>query len=336
MQHRGPQPALLQAPAAVGLRLGDQVPGVLDGAFLEVVTEAEVAAHLEEGAVPGGLADVLDVGRAHALLHAGRPRPRRRLLAQEVGLERHHARVHEQQGRVRHQQRRGGHGLVTGRLEVRDEAAADLGGVHQSFPPCQSVVEERAPASVSKPLARSSSSGGPSSVSPRRSRNSVSFSVMPARTSSANRWAPTDEPGEPVAQALGRERLRGAACLDHDVDADTRSGDEPERPLHRGPCGIVPARAQRAPARSRGIHAAARSSACIRRQASFISRRRCLRARRTSRRISNQIRLRDSGDSARRRPWPKETDLDERLAHGGAEHHAGRARWARASAPPRR
>ena len=133
VQHRGPQPALLQPPAAVGLRLGDQVPGVLDGAFLEVVTEAEVAAHLEEGAVPGGLADVLDVGGAHALLHAGRPRVRRRLLAQEVGLERHHARVHEQQRRVRDQQRRGGHCLVTGRLEVRDEAAADLGGVHQSL-----------------------------------------------------------------------------------------------------------------------------------------------------------------------------------------------------------
>ena len=141
VQDRGPQPALLQAPAAVRLRLGDQVPGVLDGAFLEVVTEAEVAAHLEEGAVARGLADVLDVGRAHALLHARRPGPRRRLLAQEVGLERHHARVDEQQGRVRHQQRRGGHGLVTGRLEVRDEAAADLGGVHQAFS-MPSVVEE--------------------------------------------------------------------------------------------------------------------------------------------------------------------------------------------------
>ena len=109
MQDRRPEPALLEPEAAVGLRLGDQVPRVLDGAFLEVVAEGEVAAHLEERAVPGRLADVLDVGRADALLHAHRSVVRRRLLPEEVGLERHHPRVHEQQRRVVEDQRRRGH-----------------------------------------------------------------------------------------------------------------------------------------------------------------------------------------------------------------------------------
>ncbi len=122
--------ALLEAPAAVGDRLGDQVPGQLDRAFLEVVAEREVAAHLEERAVPGGLADVLDVGGPHALLHTHRPVVRRCLLAEEVRLERHHARVDEQQVGVLRQQRARRHSRVTSRLEVLDEATADLSGVH--------------------------------------------------------------------------------------------------------------------------------------------------------------------------------------------------------------
>src|SRR5205085_7726335 len=66
-----PELLRVEAVAAVGLRAGQQLPGVRDGAFLEVVAEGEVAAHLEERAVPGGLADLLDVRRAHALLDAG-------------------------------------------------------------------------------------------------------------------------------------------------------------------------------------------------------------------------------------------------------------------------
>jgi hypothetical protein len=79
--HARVEPGLLQPPAAVLAGLGDEVPGQLDGAFLEVVAEGEVPAHLEERAVPGGLADVLDVGRADALLHAHRAVVRRGLLA---------------------------------------------------------------------------------------------------------------------------------------------------------------------------------------------------------------------------------------------------------------
>ena len=75
---------LVEAVAAVALGPGDQVPGVLDRLLLEVVAEGEVAVHLEERAVPGGLADLVDVEGPDALLHAGRPRVRRRLLAEEV------------------------------------------------------------------------------------------------------------------------------------------------------------------------------------------------------------------------------------------------------------
>ena len=125
---------LVDPVAAVGVRAGDQLPRELDGAFLEVVAEREVAVHLEERAVPGGLADLLDVEGPHALLHRDRPLVRRRLLPEEVGLERHHAGVHEQQVRVVEQQRCRRHHLVASRLEVRDEPSADLRGVHQSLP----------------------------------------------------------------------------------------------------------------------------------------------------------------------------------------------------------
>ncbi len=80
--------------------------------------------------MPGGLADLLDVTGAHALLHAGGPDPLRGLLAQEVGLERHHAGVDEQQVRVVVDQRRGGHDGVAVLLEERQPATPDLSGFH--------------------------------------------------------------------------------------------------------------------------------------------------------------------------------------------------------------
>ena len=49
-----------------------QLPGVGDGVFLEVVAEAEVAQHLEEGVMAVGEADVFEVvvlaSGAHAFL----------------------------------------------------------------------------------------------------------------------------------------------------------------------------------------------------------------------------------------------------------------------------
>ena len=65
---RRPQLLRVDAVAAVGDGIGQQRPGVPDGAFLEVVAEGEVAGHLEEGVVAGGDAHLLDVEGAHALL----------------------------------------------------------------------------------------------------------------------------------------------------------------------------------------------------------------------------------------------------------------------------
>ena len=55
--------------------LGDQLPGEGDGVGLEVVTEAEVAEHLEERAVPVGGPDDVDVDGTEALLHRRGPGP---------------------------------------------------------------------------------------------------------------------------------------------------------------------------------------------------------------------------------------------------------------------
>src|SRR5690606_29763465 len=68
---RDPQPCRVEAVAAFRLRLGDQVPSGLDGAFLEVVAEREVARHLEERVVAGGPAPLTWATRAHAAPHAG-------------------------------------------------------------------------------------------------------------------------------------------------------------------------------------------------------------------------------------------------------------------------
>ncbi len=56
---------------------GQQRPGVLDRERLEVVAEAEIAQHLEEGVVAGGVADIVQVvvlaAGAHAFLRRGGP-----------------------------------------------------------------------------------------------------------------------------------------------------------------------------------------------------------------------------------------------------------------------
>src|SRR5206468_12900911 len=55
--------------------LGDEVPGKLDRAILEVIAEREIAEHLEKGVVPRGVADIVEVvvlaAGAHAFLRGG-------------------------------------------------------------------------------------------------------------------------------------------------------------------------------------------------------------------------------------------------------------------------
>ena len=83
---------------------GQEVPGPVDRLALEVVAEAPVAEHLEEGVVARRPADLLEVvvlaGDAQAALVVDRPRVRARLGADQDVLELDHARVGEQQRRV--------------------------------------------------------------------------------------------------------------------------------------------------------------------------------------------------------------------------------------------
>ncbi len=122
-------PDVLRAEAEAVQR---EVPGELDRPGLEVVAEGEVPEHLEERQVPGGGPDVLDVGRAEALLRGGQPRRRRALLTGEVGLERVHARGGEQDRGVvgrRHERARGPARMPPG-LEEGQERLTDLVGAH--------------------------------------------------------------------------------------------------------------------------------------------------------------------------------------------------------------
>ena len=114
---------------------GDELPAPRDGRFLEVVTEAEVAEHLEEHEVALGAADVVEVvvlaAGAGALLRADGPLVRRLLVADEVRLERHHAGHVEQHRRiVRDETRRRDRRVALGREEV-PERIAELVRAHR-------------------------------------------------------------------------------------------------------------------------------------------------------------------------------------------------------------
>ena len=105
--------------------LRDQFPRPVDGVFLEIVAEGEIPQHLEEGQVAGGVADIVQVivlaPGADAFLRAGGARIGRLGRAGEIVLERHHAGVDEQQGRIvlRHQRRRVHLLVAVGREEVQ-------------------------------------------------------------------------------------------------------------------------------------------------------------------------------------------------------------------------
>ncbi len=145
----GRQPDLL-APDVVGLVVGlvdrhhqplrvdakpvlrrHELPGEQDRIALEVVAEAEVAQHLEERVMAGGVAHILEIvvlaTRTHAALAARRTHVAAFLLAQEHVLELHHARIGEEQRRIvaRHERARG-HDRVGLLAEVLQEQASQV------------------------------------------------------------------------------------------------------------------------------------------------------------------------------------------------------------------
>ena len=66
--------------------LGQELPCPRDRLFFEIVAKREIAQHLEEGAVSGRFADVLQVAGADALLAGGHAPSGRDLLTGEVRL----------------------------------------------------------------------------------------------------------------------------------------------------------------------------------------------------------------------------------------------------------
>ncbi len=79
---------------------GEELPGPVYGLPFEIVAEREIAEHLEESAVARGVADVLDITGADALLAGGDSVARGLLLAGEPRLHGSHAGVYQQQRRV--------------------------------------------------------------------------------------------------------------------------------------------------------------------------------------------------------------------------------------------
>ncbi len=137
--------------------LGQELERPLERLALEVVAEAPVAQHLEEGVVARGVADVLEVvvlaAGAQAGLDRGGAHVGAAVAAEEHVLELDHAGVREHQGRVvaRHQ-RTGGHdGVALGREEIEERLAdvgdAEGGLAHLGFRLCNGGRMGAAPAS---------------------------------------------------------------------------------------------------------------------------------------------------------------------------------------------
>ena len=103
-----------------------------DRLLLEVVAEAPVAEHLEEGEVTARVAHLVDVGRAEALLDRGQAVGGRLLVAAEIRLEGLHPGHREERRGVlrRRNQRRGGHAQVAPLLEEREICITDFACLH--------------------------------------------------------------------------------------------------------------------------------------------------------------------------------------------------------------
>jgi hypothetical protein len=117
---------------------GEEFPGEVDGIALEVVAEAEVAQHFEEGVVTCGVADVFQVvvlaAGAHAFLAGGGAGVGALVKAEEHVLELVHAGIGKQQGGIfPRYQRAGGYYLVAFGGEEIQEFLANFGGFHVGF-----------------------------------------------------------------------------------------------------------------------------------------------------------------------------------------------------------
>ena len=118
--------------------LGDEIPGELDGAVLEIIAEREIAEHLEKGVMPRGVADIVEIvvlaAGAHAFLRGGGALVGPLLDAGEDVLELHHAGIGEHQCRVvaRHQRRRRHDLVAVGREKIQKCRPDFVNATHNS------------------------------------------------------------------------------------------------------------------------------------------------------------------------------------------------------------
>ena len=140
---------------------GQELPRPVDGLALEVVAEAPVAEHLEEGVVARRAPHLLEVvvlaGDPQAALEVDGPGVAALLGPGQGVLERDHAGVDEQQGLVagRHE-RRGRHDLVAALGEELHEPPADLGGGQRGDPRVMAKLGARHRGYGSEPAGRGS------------------------------------------------------------------------------------------------------------------------------------------------------------------------------------
>ena len=119
---------------------GQKLPAPGNGFLLEVIAQRPVAQHLKEGEV-AGVAHVVDVAGADALLHIRQPRAHGVLRAQQIGHQRVHAGGGEQHRGVvfRDQRSAGDDGVVLLLKELQKQAAQVVGAfdvdVHAYLPP---------------------------------------------------------------------------------------------------------------------------------------------------------------------------------------------------------
>ena len=134
---------------------GEQPPGELDGALLEIVAEGEIAEHLEEGVVARGVADIVEVvvlaAGAHAFLRGDRLVVGSLLQPGEDVLELHHPGIGEHERRVvaRNERARGDDGmsvlaeeLEKGRPDLVDATHGNTRSLWP-LPACPAAVMEK-------------------------------------------------------------------------------------------------------------------------------------------------------------------------------------------------
>ena len=116
---------------------GQELPAEADGLALEIIAEAEITQHFEEGMMAGGVANVFQVvvlaPGSYATLRGGGAAIGTMFATGEHVLELHHTGVGEQQrGVVDRNQRTAGHHLVAVIAEIIEEELAEFGAAGHS------------------------------------------------------------------------------------------------------------------------------------------------------------------------------------------------------------